>query len=119
MKVVPWWFRTLAHVLAIVFALWVGLHYRAPAEWIAIFAVAAIMSAALPAHRTLGFVGLAAGIGVGAGGAYLLRDSWKDFSVGNLADMHGGILGNGRDTVMLMLAALWLVLGSAFRTQRA
>jgi xanthosine utilization system XapX-like protein len=118
MKVVPWWFRTVAHVLAIVFAMWVGIHYQAPVEWIVIYTLAAVTSAALPAHRVVGFVGLCAGIIVAAWGAYLLRDSWKQLSIDNIVSPQGGVLGGGREAVMLALAGLWLVLGSAFRTQR-
>ena len=118
MKTVPWWFRTLAHVLAVVFALCVGLHYKAP-EWIVIYALAAIVSAALPSHRKIGFIGLGAGILVGAWGAYLVRDAWRDLSIGDLLSGAGGVLGGGREAVLLVIAGLWLVMGSAFRTQRA
>jgi hypothetical protein len=40
-------------------------------------------------------------------------------SFGGLTSPTGGILGGGREGIVLVLASLWLVLGSAFRTQRA
>jgi hypothetical protein len=119
MKVVPWWFQTLAHVMAVVFALWLGLHIYAPVAWIVIYALAAVLSAALPFHRNVGFVGLAVGIAIGASGTYLLRDSWKSLSLDALLQPKGGLAGNGRDMIVFAIAGVWLVIGSAFRTQRA
>jgi hypothetical protein len=40
-------------------------------------------------------------------------------SIGGLTSPTGGVLGGGREAIVLVLASLWLVLGSAFRTQRA
>ena len=118
MKVVPGWFRTCAGVLAILFATWLGLHIFAPIEWIVIYAIAAAISAALPSYRVVGFIGLGAGILIGAWGTYLLRDVWNALSLSALFDAKGGTTGGGREAVMLVIAALWLVVGSAFRTQR-
>jgi sugar phosphate permease len=119
MQAVPWWFQTLAHVLAVAFALWVGVHIYGPVTWIGIYAVAALMSALLPAHRLFGFVGLGVGIAIGACGIYLLRDVWRGLSFDALISPEGGPLGGGRDAIALAIAGTWLVLGSAFRTQRA
>ena len=120
MKAVPWWFQTTAHVLAVMFSLWLGLHLHTPqaAQWIVIYGVAAALSAALPYHRILGFAGLASGILIGFWGGWLLRDVWKTLTV---ADLFGpnGIRTPGHEVTMLVLAGLWLVVGSAFRTQRA
>jgi len=120
-KGVPRWFQLTAYVLAVGFSLWIGLHVRLrdPLPWIAIYGTAAIVSAMLPWHRAVGFVGLALGIGVGAWGAYLLRDVWLELTPDRLLDMTDGPLGGGREAVVLAFAGLWLVLGSAFRTQRA
>ena len=121
MKGVPWWFQLTAHVLAIAFSIWIGLHVelRDPVPWIAIYGTAAIVSALLPSRRVMGFIGLGLGIAVGAWGGYLLRDVWNGLRVDHLVDMHGGPLGGGREAIVLAFAGLWLVLGSAFRTQRA
>jgi hypothetical protein len=119
MQAVPWWFQTLAHVLAVAFALWVGVHIYAPVAWIVIYAAAALMSALLPARRLFGFVGLGVGIAIGASGTYLLRDAWRGLSLDALVSPAGGPLGGGRDAIVLAIAGVWLVLGSAFRTQRA
>lgn len=109
----------VAHVLAVAFAVWLGLHVYAPIEWVAIFVVAATLSALLPYFRVVGFIGLAGGIAIAAAGAYLLRDVWHVLSVERLLSPAGGILGGGREAIVVALASLWLVLGSAFRTQRA
>jgi hypothetical protein len=114
-KGVPGWFQATAYVLAVAFCVWLGLHLhlRDPA-WIAIYAVAAIISALLPAHRAVGFVGLVLGIAIGAWGTYLLRDVWHLLQPDALLATSGG-----REAIVLAVAGVWLVLGSAFRTQRA
>ena len=117
MAVVPRWFGVGSHALAVVFALWLGLHIYAPAEWIVIFFAVAVLSALLPYFRIVGFAGLAGGIVIGGVGTYLLRDVWKVLSVPGLAAGCGAT--PQRDALVLVLASLWLVIGSAFRTQRA
>ncbi len=107
----------LAHVLAVAFALWLGLHIYAPAEWIVIFFAVAVLSALLPYFRIVGFAGLGGGVIIGGIGTYLLRDVWKVLSVPALTAGRGAT--TQRDAIVLVLASLWLVLGSAFRTQRA
>lgn len=117
MAVVPTWFRALSHVLAVGFAVWLGLHLYAPVEWILIFLAVTVLSALLPYFRIVGFAGITSGIVIGGLGTYLLRDTWKTFSVSGLAAGSGATA--QRDAVVLVLSSLWLVLGSAFRTQRA
>jgi hypothetical protein len=119
MKVVPGWFRTCASGFAVVFALWLGLHIFAPIEWIVIYGVAAAISATLPKFRLVGFIGLGAGILIGVWGTYLLRDAWNGLSLDAIIDYKGGAIGGGREAVMFVIVGLWLVVGSAFRTQRA
>ena len=119
MLAVPRWFCVLAHGFAVAFALWLGLHIYAPLEWILIFVVAAVVSGLLPYFRVVGFIGLAGGVVIAALGTYLLRDAWKAMSIDGLTSAAGGVLGGGREAIVLVLASLWLVLGSAFRTQRA
>ncbi len=121
MKAVPRWFQTTSHVLAVVFSLWLGLHLHTPQaeQWIVIYGVAAALAAALPYHRVLGFAGLASGILIGFWGSWLLRDVWKTLSAGDLFGGHGGLRTGGHEVAMLVIAGLWLVVGSAFRTQRA
>lgn len=109
----------LAHVLAVGFAVWLGLHLYAPLEWMAIFAVVVAISALLPYFRVVGFIGLASGIAVALAGIYLLRDVWHALSLDHLMSPAGGIRGGGREAIVLVVASVWLVIGSAFRTQRA
>jgi hypothetical protein len=120
-KGVPRWYQLTAYALAVGFSLWIGLHVhvRDPVPWIVIYAIAAIVSALLPAHRMVGFIGLALGIAIGAWGAYLLRDVWDVLRLDQLFGAGDGPLGGGREVLALAIAGLWLVLGSAFRTQRA
>jgi hypothetical protein len=118
MQVVPRWFRTVANVLAVVFAAWLGMHMYAPAAWIVIYAVAAAMSAVLPIHRVFGFVSLGVGIAIGAWGTYMLRDVWHVLSVEALVSPDGGPIGGGREAIVLAITGMWLVVGGAFRTQR-
>ena len=117
--VVPRWYCVVSHVFAVAFAVWLGLHIYAPLEWVLIFVVAAALSALLPYFRVVGFIGLAGGIAIAAAGTYLLRDVWHLLSLDALLSPTGGVLGGGREAIVLALASLWLVLGSAFRTQRA
>ena len=109
----------VAHAFAVAFAVWLGLHLYAPLEWVAIFVVAAALSALLPYFRVVGFIGLVGGIAIAGAGTYLLRDVWHALSLDGLLSPTGGVLGGGREAVVLAVASLWLVLGSAFRTQRA
>lgn len=119
MSVVPRWFCVLAHVFAVGFAVWLGLHLYAPVEWMAIFVIVAAISALLPYFRIVGFIGLAGGIAIALAGVYLLRDAWQALSVDELISSAGGIRGGGREAIAVALASIWLVIGSAFRTQRA
>jgi hypothetical protein len=119
MSVVPRWFCVLAHVFAVGFAVWLGLHLYASLEWMAIFLAVAAISALLPYFRVVGFIGLAGGIAIALAGMYLLRDVWQLLSVDELISPAGGIRGGGREAIVLVLASVWLVAGSAFRTQRA
>ncbi len=107
----------VAHVFAVGFAVWVGLHIYAPVPWIAVFLAVAVLSATLPYFRVVGFAGLVGGIAIGAVGTYLLRDVWKVLSLTGLTVGMGATA--QRDAIAVVLASLWLVLGSAFRTQRA
>jgi hypothetical protein len=120
-KGVPRWFQLTAYVLAVAFSLWIGLHARLrdPLPWIAIYATAAIVSALLPWRRAVGFIGLAIGIAITVWGTYLLRDVWNALRLGHLPGGGGGPIGGGREACALAFAGVWLVLGSAFRTQRA
>jgi hypothetical protein len=115
-KGVPGWFQVMAYVLAVGFCVWIGLHLRTPnpLPCAAIYTVAAIVSALLPSHRAVGFVGLVLGIAIGGWGTYLLRDVFPTLQPEDLLATTGG-----REVIALSLAGVWLVLGSAFRTQRA
>ncbi|MEP6865543.1 MAG: hypothetical protein ABJE66_33290 [Deltaproteobacteria bacterium] len=115
----PRWYCVVAHGFAVAFAVWLGLHLYAPLEWIAIFVVAAALSALLPYFRVVGFIGMVGGVAIAGAGTYLLRDVWHGLSLDGLLSPTGGVLGGGREAIVLVLASLWLVLGSAFRTQRA
>ena len=119
MKGLPWWFQTVSHVLAVVFSMWVGLHIYAPLEWLVLFGLAAVVAAALPYSRTFGLVGLIVSLAFAGLAGYLTHDMWPELSATALIDPKGGPLGGGRDLVMLGIAAVWMLGGSAFRMTRA
>ena len=106
----------LANGIAIALSIWVGMHYRAP-EWLAIYGAAAVATAALPAHRFIGALGLAVGLAVAAGGAFLLRD--VRVSIGDVFAATGGPLAPAREALGVVLTALWLVLASTIRLRQA
>jgi len=116
MTELPWWYGTIANVLAIGFSVWVGIHYRSP-EWLALYIPVALVTAALPAHRKVGLVGIAVGIAVAAVGFYLMRG--VDFELGKVVSATGGPASPAREVAAIALAAAWLVIGSAYRTRRA
>src|ERR1700685_1921031 len=121
MKAVPWWFQTTANVLAVVFAVWVGLHYRAPhaTAWFVIYGAIAAVTAAIPAHRVVGIAGLLVGVAVMASGAYLMKGAGAAISVRDVFAMHGGVVSPSREAMALVIATAWLMLGSGFRLLRA
>jgi hypothetical protein len=115
MQEVPWWYGTIAHVLAIALSVWLGLHYKAGAEWLLLYGAAAVACAALPAKRVAGAIGFVAGVVVAAGGLYLMRDARAAIVPSDLFAMHGGALTATREAAVLALTAVWLLAGSALR----
>jgi len=99
----------LANGIAVALSIWVGMHYRAP-EWLALYG-------ALPAHRFVGAIGLAIGLAVAIGGAFLLRNS--HVSPGEVLSAEGGPLAPTREALGVVLTALWLVIASALRLKQA
>jgi hypothetical protein len=118
MKAVPWWFQTLSSVLAVALSIWAGLHYRSP-DWLLIYAVGAIVLAALPAHRTIGIFGAAVGLILTALGAYRLRDAWGAFHVWDVWTFGGHLVSATREIVMIVVMAAWLILGAVFTALRS
>ena len=106
----------LANGIAVALSIWVGMHYRAP-EWLALYGAAAATTAALPAHRFVGAIGLAIGLAVAIGGAFLLRNS--HVSPGEVLSAEGGPLAPTREALGVVLTALWLVIASALRLKQA
>ena len=105
----------LANGIAVALSIWVGMHYRAP-EWLAIYGAAAAATAALPAHRFVGAIGIAIGLVVAAGGAFLLRGA--HVSAGDVLSAAGGPLAPAREALGVVLTALWLVVASAIRLKQ-
>ncbi len=113
MTEVPWWFGTIAHVLAVVLSVWLGMHYKAGAEWLVLYGAAAVACAALPAKRVAGAFGFAIGLAIAAGGVYLLRDA--HVAPRELLSLDGGPLAAPREALALAITAVWLLAGSALR----
>jgi hypothetical protein len=112
MSEVPGWYGRAASVIAVVLSVWVGMHYRTP-EWLPIYGAAAVVTALLPAHRAIGGIGIAVGIGLAVGGFYLTRGSAIDLRAVTTA---AGA--PAREVLAIAVTAAWLVVGSAFRLLR-
>ena len=110
---VPWWYTTIAHVLAITLSVWVGLHYRAP-EWLALYGLAAVASALLPGRKVFGAIGLIAGLGIAGLGAYLMRDVRHSIVIGDLFN-DGPVVTPTREAVVLVVTTMWLLAASPLR----
>jgi hypothetical protein len=118
MKAVPRWYQTLSSVLAVVFAVWVGMHATAPIEWLTIYTFAAIVTAALPAHRLVGVAGLAIGLVVAGWGGYQSRGAFSAMSAHDLFSFSNGVLSATREFVGIVVIGGWLIAGSVFRLLR-
>ena len=105
----------LANGIAIALSIWVGMHYRAP-EWLAIYAAAAAVTAALPSHRLVGAVGLAVGLVVAGGGALLLWNS--HVALGEMFSATGGPLAPAREALGVALTTVWLAVASTIRLKQ-
>ncbi len=110
----PWWYTTTAHVFAIVLSIWVGLHYQAGGEWLALYGAAAVASALLPAKRLAGAFGLVAGLAVAGLGAYLMRDARHAIAFGDIF-AGGHVLSPAREAAVLVLTTMWLLAASPLR----
>jgi hypothetical protein len=115
MTEVPWWYGTIAHVMAIGLSVWLGLHYKVGAEWLLLYGAAAAASAMLPSKRIAGAIGVVAGVVVAAGGIYLMRNAGSAIQPSQLFALHGGALTATREAAMLGLTVVWLLAGSALR----
>ncbi len=113
MSEVPWWYGTIAHVMAIALSVWVGLHYRVGVEWLVLYGAAAAASAALPTRRFFAIFGLTVGLSVALGGLYLMRDA--HIVPADLLLPKGGALAAPREALALACTAVWLLAGSALR----
>jgi hypothetical protein len=112
---VPWWYATIAHALAVVLSVWVGLHYQAGGEWIALYAAAAVASAMLPSKRLAGAFGLIVGLGIAAAGAYLMRDARHAIVLGDIFSNTGHLLTPAREALVLVITTMWLLAASPLR----
>jgi len=110
---VPWWYTTIAHVLAVALSVWVGLHYRAP-EWLALYGAGAVASALLPGRKLFGVLGLLAGLAIAGSGAYLMRDVRHGIMLGDLF-AGGPIITPTREAVVLVLTTMWLLAAAPLR----
>jgi len=112
---VPWWYATTAHAFAVVLSVWVGLHYQAGTEWIALYGAAAVASAVLPGKRMAGAFGLIVGLGIAAAGAYLMRDARHAIILGDVFSDTGHTLTPAREALVLVVTTMWLLAASPLR----
>ncbi len=124
MKPVPAWFRYLAYVMAALFATCVALQHNDPdpIRWMAIYGVAMVLSALLPARRAAWIAAAIVGGGALAWAGYLIYMTWGVIGVGDLTrdmSVKGGAVEEGREAGGLAIVALWLLGAAAFRRARA
>jgi Transmembrane family 220, helix len=124
MKPVPRWFIAVCWVMAVNFSVWTGLQANDPdpIRWMLIYGTAAITTAALPA-RLIGaaVAGLVGAIAL-VWGSYLTHEVWGVIQLSDLwskMSEKGGAVEVGREAGGLMIAAVWLLFGSAFRFLRS
>jgi hypothetical protein len=104
-----------ARLIAIVLSVWVGVHYQAGAEWIALYAAAAIASAVLPGKRMAGAFGLIVGLAIAGAGAYLMRDVRHAIVLGDIFSDTAHALTPAREALVLVVTTMWLLAASPLR----
>ena len=119
----PRWFVAVCWVMAVLFSLSVGLQENDPdpIRWMLIYGAAALCAAALPYRREAAIPSFAVGLFAAAWGAYLTKeilgivhftDLWLKMSE------KGGAVEVGREAGGLIIIALFLIPGGAFRWSR-
>jgi len=112
---VPGWYAATARMIAVALSVWVGMHYQAGAEWVALYAAAAIASALLPGKRMTGAFGLIVGLAVAAAGAYLMRDVRHAIVLSDVFSATGHALTPAREALVLVITTMWLLAASPLR----
>lgn len=123
MRPVPRWFIAICWVLAVLFALCVGLQVNDPdpARWMALYGAAAIASAVLPARRLFAATAMLVGLAAAAWGAYLANQVLDQLEISDLwmkMSEKGGAVEVGREAAGLAIVALGLIGTSTFRATR-
>ncbi|MFN0245479.1 MAG: transmembrane 220 family protein [Kofleriaceae bacterium] len=123
MKPLPGWFRYTSWAMAVLFAVCVALQVNDPdpVRWMAIYGVAAVVSAALPAKRAAWMAGLLLGAGSFVWALALTLQVWGVIEPADLVrkmSEKGGAVEVGREAGGLWIQAVWLLAASAFRRTR-
>jgi hypothetical protein len=124
MKPVPRWFVAICWLLAVLFAISVGLQVNDPdpIRWMLIYGLAGIAIGLLPARRWISFVCFGLGLFAAGWAAYLgqqvlgvihFSDLWLKMSE------KGGAVEVGREAGGLAIVAIGLLGCGAFRQMRA
>lgn len=123
MKPLPRWFVTLCWVMAVGFAMCVGLQVNDPDPllWMAMYAGAAVATAILPARRLFAAGAVVVGLIAAGWGAYLGDQVFHELALSDLwlkMSEKGGAVEVGREAVGLVIIAACLLGASAFRVTR-
>ncbi len=123
MRPIPRWFIAICWVLAVLFSLCVGLQFNDPdpVRWSAIYGAAAISCALLPARRLFVAPAVLVGLIAASWGAYLTSQVFDQLVLSDLflrMDEKGGAVEVGREAGGLVIVAVGLLGGGAFRATR-
>ncbi len=124
MRPVPKWFTAICWAMAILFSLSVGLQVNDPdpVRWMLLYGAAGIAVAALPYRRTAAIAAAVIGLIAAIWGGYLEHEVFGVLKVGDLfmkMSEKGGAVEVGREAGGLIIVAVTLIGGAAFRWTRA
>ncbi|NVB79434.1 MAG: hypothetical protein HOV81_13650 [Kofleriaceae bacterium] len=124
MRPVPRWFTAICWVMAILFSLSVGLQVNDPdpIRWMVLYAAAGIAIAMLPYWRPAAIASLAIGIVSAVWGGYLEHEVFRVLKFSDLfmkMNEKGGAVEVGREAGGLIIVAVAMIGGAAFRWTRS
>lgn len=124
MRPVPRWFTAICWVMAILFSLSVGLQENDPdpIRWMLLYGSAGIAVAVLPYRRRAAIPAVAIGVVAAIWGGILEHEVFRVLKISDLflkMDEKGGAVEVGREAGGLIIVAVTMLGGAAFRWTRA
>ncbi len=110
--------------MAALFGVCVALQYNDPDPviWMAIYGAGMLVSLALPSKKPAATLGIVVGLVCAMWAGYLIYKTWGLIGLSDLTSKmseKGGAVEEGREAGGLAIEAVWLLVASAFRVQRA